>query len=126
MNWNDHKAIYLQIADQLVEDVLKGKTKAGERALSVRDLAAQIQVNPNTVVRSYGLLEQEGVLHNQRGIGYYIAENALEKARKLKRREFIEEVLPEVFKTMQLLEISLSDISELYLQHQNAKSWKNP
>jgi DNA-binding transcriptional regulator YhcF (GntR family) len=122
MNWNDHKAIYLQIADQLVEDVLKGKTKAGERALSVRDLAAQIQVNPNTVVRSYGLLEQEGVLHNQRGIGYYIAENALEKARKLKRREFIEEVLPEVFKTMQLLEISLSDISELYLQHQNAKS----
>lgn len=122
MNWNDHKAIYLQIADQMVEDVLKGKTKAGERALSVRELAAQIQVNPNTVVRSYGLLEQEGLLQNQRGIGYYIAENALEKARKLKRREFMEETLPEVFKTMQLLEISLSDISELYFQNQNAKS----
>lgn len=122
MNWNDHKAIYLQIADQLVEDVLKGKTKVGERALSVRELAAQIQVNPNTVVRSYGLLEQEGVLHNQRGIGYYIAENALEKARKLKRREFMEETLPEVFKMMQLLEISLDDINELYLQNQNATS----
>ena len=122
MNWNDHKAIYLQIADQMVEDVLKGKTKAGERALSVRELAAQIQVNPNTVVRSYGLLEQEGVLYNQRGIGYYIAEDAMEKARKLKRREFIEETLPEVFKTMQLLEISLSDISELYNQNQIAKS----
>ena len=122
MNWNDHKAIYLQIADQLVEDVLKGKTKAGDRALSVRELAALIQVNPNTVVRSYGLLEQEGLLQNQRGIGYYIAENALEKARKLKRREFMEETLPEVFKTMQLLEISLSDISELYFQNQNAKS----
>ncbi|MDX2068982.1 MAG: GntR family transcriptional regulator [Haliscomenobacter sp.] len=122
MNWNDHKAIYLQIADQLVEDVLKGKTKVGERALSVRELAAQIQVNPNTVVRSYGLLEQEGVLHNQRGIGYYIAENALEKVRKLKRREFMEETLPEVFKMMQLLEISLDDINELYLQNQNATS----
>lgn len=122
MNWNDHKAIYLQIADQMVEDVLKGKTKAGERALSVRELAAQIQVNPNTVVRSYGLLEQEGVLYNQRGIGYFIAEDAMEKARKLKRREFIEVTLPEVFKTMQLLEISLSDISEFYNQNQNAKS----
>lgn len=122
MNWNDHKAIYLQIADQMVEDVLKGKTKAGERALSVRELAAQIQVNPNTVVRSYGLLEQEGVLYNQRGIGFYIAEDAMEKARKLKRREFIEETLPEVFKTMQLLEISLSDISELYHQNQITKS----
>lgn len=122
MNWNDHKAIYLQIADQMVEDVLKGKTKAGERALSVRELAAQIQVNPNTVVRSYGLLEQEGILQNQRGIGYYIAEDSMEKAQKLKRREFMEETLPEVFKTMQLLEISLSDISELYHQNQNAKS----
>jgi GntR family transcriptional regulator len=122
MNWNDHKAIYLQIADQMVEDVLKGKTKAGERALSVRELAAQIQVNPNTVVRSYGLLEQEGVLYNQRGIGYFIAEDAMEKARKLKRREFIEVTLPEVFKTMQLLEISLSDISEFYNQNQNVKS----
>ncbi len=122
MNWNDHKAIYLQIADQLVEDVLKGKTKAGDRALSVREFAAQIQVNPNTVVRSYGLLEQEGILQNQRGIGYYIAEDAMEKAQKLKRREFMEETLPEVFKTMQLLEISLSDISELYHQNQIAKS----
>jgi DNA-binding transcriptional regulator YhcF (GntR family) len=122
MNWNDHKAIYIQIADQMLEDVLKGKTKAGERALSVRELAAQIQVNPNTVVRSYGLLEQEGVLYNQRGIGYFIAEDAMEKARKLKRREFIEVTLPEVFKTMQLLEISLSDISEFYNQNQNAKS----
>lgn len=122
MNWNNHKAIYLQIADQIIEDVLKGKAKPGDRALSVRDFAAQIQVNPNTVVRSYGLLEQEGVLLNQRGIGFYITEQALEKARQLKRIEFIETVLPEVFKTMQLLEISLGEISELYHQNQNSLS----
>lgn len=62
MNWNDHKAIYLQIVDRIIDDVLMEQVKAGDRALSVRELAAQIQVNPNTVVRSYGLLEQEGIL----------------------------------------------------------------
>lgn len=122
MNWNNHKAIFLQIADQIIEDVLKGKSKPGDRALSVRELAAQIQVNPNTVVRSYGLLEQEGVLHNQRGIGYYIAEHAFEKARKRKKEEFIEEVLPEVYKTMQLLEISIEEFNALYHQNQNSLS----
>lgn len=122
MNWNDHKAIYLQIVDRIIDDVLMGQVKAGDRALSVRELAAQIQVNPNTVVRSYGLLEQEGILYNQRGVGYYIAENALEKARALKRKTFIEETLPEVFKTMNLLQISMQDFHNFHLQFQNVAS----
>ena len=122
MNWNDHKAIYLQIVDRIIDDVLMEQVKKGDRALSVRELAAQIQVNPNTVVRSYGLLEQEGILYNQRGLGFYIAENALEKARALKRKVFIEETLPEVFKTMNLLQISLQDFESLHLQFQNVNS----
>ena len=122
MNWNDHKAIYLQIVDRIIDDVLMEQVKKGDRALSVRELAAQIQVNPNTVVRSYGLLEQEGILYNQRGLGFYIAENALEKARALKRKVFIEEILPEVFKTMNLLQISLQDLETFYIQFQNVNS----
>lgn len=119
MNWNEHKAIYLQIADRIIEDILNEKLKSGERVASVRDLAAQIQVNPNTVVRSYGMLEQESILHNQRGLGFYIAEEAIEKARALKRKEFLEQTLPEVFKTMQLLQIPVSEFMELHHQFQN-------
>lgn len=122
MNWNDHKAIYLQIADRIIDDVLMGQVKTGDRALSVRELATQIQVNPNTVVRSYGLLEQEGILYNQRGLGFYIAENALEKARTLKRKAFIEDTLPEVFKTMNLLQISMQELQAFHLQFQNVPS----
>lgn len=122
MNWNDHKAIYLQIVDRIIDDVLMEQVKAGDRALSVRELAAQIQVNPNTVVRSYGLLEQEGILYNQRGLGFFIAENAFEKARSLKRKVFIEETLPEVFKTMHLLQISMQDFQTFHLQFQNVNS----
>lgn len=122
MNWNDHKAIYLQIVDRIIDDVLMEQVKKGDRALSVRELAAQIQVNPNTVVRSYGLLEQEGILYNQRGLGFYIAEDALEKARSMKRKVFIEETLPGVFKTMNLLQISLQDLESFHLQFQNVNS----
>lgn len=122
MNWNDHKAIYLQIVDRIIDDVLMEQVKKGDRALSVRELAAQIQVNPNTVVRSYALLEQEGILYNQRGLGFYIAEDALEKARSLKRKAFIEETLPEVFKTMNLLQISMQDFQTFHLQFQNVNS----
>jgi DNA-binding transcriptional regulator YhcF (GntR family) len=122
MNWNDHKAIYLQIVDRIIDDVLMEQVNAGDRALSVRELAAQIQVNPNTVVRSYGLLEQEGILYNQRGLGFYIAEDALEKARALKRKAFVETTLPEVFKTMNLLQISMQDLNVYHLQFQNVHS----
>jgi DNA-binding transcriptional regulator YhcF (GntR family) len=121
MTWNDHKAIYLQIVDRVVEDILKGTLKTGDRALSVRDLAAEVQVNPNTVVRSYGLLEQEGILYNQRGLGFFIAENASAKARDFKKKEFIESTLPDVFKTIKLLGISMEELNLLYQQFENLK-----
>jgi len=121
MTWNDHKAIYLQIVDRVVEDILRGTLKTGDRALSVRDLAAEVQVNPNTVVRSYGLLEQEGILYNQRGLGFFIAENASAKARDFKKKEFIESTLPDVFKTIKLLGISMEELNLLYQQFENLK-----
>lgn len=116
MNWNNHKAIYLQIVDRIIDEVLAGKAQIGDRALSVREFAAQVEVNPNTVVRSYGFLEQAGILHNQRGIGFYIAADAQDKARAFKRKEFMEQVLPEVFRTMVLLQMSIQELNEYYLQ----------
>lgn len=117
MNWNSNKAIYLQIADRIIDEILAGKAQIGDRALSVREYAAQVQVNPNTVVRSYGFLETEGILLNQRGIGFFISAAAQEKARAFKRKEFMEEILPEVFRTMDLLQMSIEELNDCY--HQN-------
>jgi DNA-binding transcriptional regulator YhcF (GntR family) len=117
MNWNSNKAIYLQIADRIIDEILAGKAQIGDRALSVREYAAQVQVNPNTVVRSYGFLEAEGILLNQRGIGFFISAVAQEKARAFKRKEFMEEILPEVFRTMDLLQMSIQELNDCY--HQN-------
>jgi len=117
MNWNSNKAIYLQIVDRIIDEILAGKAQIGDRALSVREYAAQVQVNPNTVVRSYGFLEAEGILLNQRGIGFFISAVAQEKARAFKRKEFMEEILPEVFRTMDLLQMSIEELNDCY--HQN-------
>ena len=78
MEFQESQAIYLQIADMLCENVLSGAWKPGDRVPSIRELAESIAVNPNTVVRAYSYLQDHAIIHNQRGIGYFVAENARE------------------------------------------------
>lgn len=116
MRFHDKKAIYLQIADYFLERILKGHLPENERVLSVREMAAELEVNPNTVMRAYSYLQDLGILYNKRGIGYFISEDAKDKAGKIKKEEFIKEELPALFKTMDLLGIKPSDLNDLYAQ----------
>lgn len=121
MRFHDKKAIYLQIADFFMERVLKGKLKADERIASVRETAAELEVNPNTVMRTYSHLQDKGIVYNKRGIGYFIADTAADSAKVLKRDEFMQEELPHLFKTMDLLGITTDDLKTMY---QNLKTSK--
>lgn len=114
MNWSEHKAIFLQIADAMMDELLSGQALPGERAISVREKAAQLEVNVNTLVRSYGVLVQEGILINKQGLGFFYTEDAPEKARALKKAAFAEELLPQVFRTMDLLGMSPGEFLEAY------------
>jgi DNA-binding transcriptional regulator YhcF (GntR family) len=116
MRFHDKKAIYLQIADYFLEKILKGNLHENERVLSVREMASEVEVNPNTVMRTYSFLQDLDILYNKRGIGYFIAEDAREKAKSIKKEEFMKEELPLLFKTMDLLEIKPSDLNDLYAQ----------
>jgi DNA-binding transcriptional regulator YhcF (GntR family) len=69
----------------------------------VRELAVQLEVNPNTVMRTYEFLTQQEIIYNQRGIGYFVASNALKNAQQYRRNDFVEKDLPQVFRTMFLL-----------------------
>lgn len=60
MNFNENKAIYLQLSDRIMDSILAGQYTPGGRIPSVREFAASVEVNPNTVVRSYEYLEQKG------------------------------------------------------------------
>lgn len=110
MNFKGNKAIYLQIADFICENILLENWKNGERIPSVREFAVSIEVNPNTVMRTYSYLQVQGVIFNKRGIGYFISEDAHQKTLKLKKEEFMSKDLPEFIKKMKLLNIDPEDL----------------
>ena len=110
MDFRETQPIYMQIADWACEQILLGVWQLEERAPSVRELGALLEVNPNTVVRSYDFLENKEILVNKRGVGFFIAPNAANKIREFRKERFFEEELPVVFKTMRLLGIEVNDI----------------
>jgi len=114
MDFKSKKAIYLQIADYVCEQILTKQWSEQQKIPSIRELAVSMEVNPNTVVRSYAFLEDQGVIEMKRGVGYFIAPKALKKVIDLLRAEFINEDLPQVFKTMRLLEIDFGELKQLY------------
>jgi DNA-binding transcriptional regulator YhcF (GntR family) len=116
MEFNNKKSIYLQIADYFYENILRRQMKDNDRIPSVRELAIKIEVNPNTVMRTYQHLQEEQIIYNKRGIGYFVAKQAHDKALKIKKETFIKEELPEFFKTLDLLKMSLEEIKTIQSQ----------
>jgi len=114
MEFINNKGIFLQIADNISEKVMEGKYPPGEKIPSVRDLATEIGVNPNTVMRTYAELQSRGIIENKRGIGYYVNEGAESIIRQWKRREFFENELPLIVKQMRILGISLKELEPYF------------
>jgi GntR family transcriptional regulator len=120
MEFRENQAIYLQIADLMCENILAGLWKPGDRIPSIRELAESMEVNPNTVMRTFGYLEEQGIIHNQRGIGFFLGDRAFETTRELKRKRFVSRDLPQVFRTMDLLRMGLEDLRGLYAAHRES------
>jgi DNA-binding transcriptional regulator YhcF (GntR family) len=110
MKFRSDKPIFLQIIEHFEERVLSGDLQAGERIPAVRDFAVEVEVNPNTVVRSFNELEQSGVIYKKRGLGYFLEDNAREKILARHRLHFMTEELPEFLKKLQRLEIDPNEI----------------
>ncbi|MGY3054910.1 GntR family transcriptional regulator [Pedobacter sp. UYEF25] len=114
MEFNDNKAIYLQIAEYVCEQILLDKWKPAEKISSVRELAITMEVNPNTVMRTYELLQHEGIITNKRGIGFFLDEAAAKKVKAYRKKNFLEEEMPIVFRTMYLLNIDFDELKSRY------------
>ena len=110
MEFSQNKPIYLQIVDGINEKILSGEIREGDRILSVRELGAELGVNPNTAMRSYEKLTMDGVIYNQRGIGYFVAEGAKEIVLKNMRADFIQNEVPVIRRKMELLQLKAEDI----------------
>lgn len=115
MDFQRKKAIYLQIADYVCEQVLLKNWPEKTKVPSIRELAISLAVNPNTVMRTYAFLLENNIIEMQRGIGYFVADNALQNTIELKKKEFLTEDLPQIFKSMDLLKIDLEQFKQLYI-----------
>ncbi|MGI8907487.1 MAG: GntR family transcriptional regulator [Candidatus Sumerlaeaceae bacterium] len=78
--------IYLQVVQQVKHRVATGALKAGERLPSVREIAEQLQVNPNTIAKAFSELERQGVVETRRGSGTFVAESGTTLSRAERRR----------------------------------------
>lgn len=110
MEFDNNKPIYLQIVDGISEKILSGDLNAEDRLLSVREYGAQIGVNPNTVVRAYEKLTNDGIIYMKRGLGYYVSAAAKDVILEKERKEFIENELPKLIKRMNLLNIDPKEV----------------
>ncbi|UII79157.1 GntR family transcriptional regulator [Flagellimonas sp. CMM7] len=121
MDFDNGKPIYLQIVDFFYENILMKRWKEGERIPSVREVAMMVEVNPNTAIRAFNHLQDLEVIYNKRGIGYFVSDDGYAKVLAIKKKEFMEHMLPEVFKKMNLLNISFDDLKNTFNQQKNEK-----
>ena len=117
MEFKDTQAIYLQIGDYVCEQILLGRWNEGDRILSVRELGVDLQVNPNTVMRTFDFLQNIEIIFNKRGVGYFVAEQAKEKIIKYRRNQFTEHELPVFFKNITLLGMNFDELKVRYNEY---------
>ncbi len=117
MEFKNQRAIYLQLADTICDGILSGEYQEDERLPSVRDFAAQVEVNVNTVTRSFEYLQQKNVAISRRGLGLFVATGAREAVYSMRREEFFNEHLPEFFRQMNTLGITMEEVEREYKKY---------
>ena len=116
MEFRDKQAIYLQISEYVCEQILLNKWLVGEKISSIRDLAVAMQVNPNTVQRAYDFLQQQEIITNKRGVGYFVEEDAMERILVFRKELFVQNELPVFFRNLFLLNMDFKEVKQLYDQ----------
>ncbi|MEG1580823.1 MAG: GntR family transcriptional regulator [Bacteroidaceae bacterium] len=110
MNFKDTRPIYQQIAERIHDEIMLEYYQEDERIPSVREYAAIVEVNVNTIVKAYDYLSSIGLIYNRRGMGYYVSIGAREQIAAIRREEFMKNTLPTLFNEMKVLNISMEEI----------------
>lgn len=114
MDFKSNKPIYQQIVDFCFSKILTHEWRAEERVVSVREFSTRLAVNSRTVLKAYEYLQAEGIIYPERGMGFFLAKDAVKKVMKIQKKEFFENQLAETFRNMELLGIGIDEIVERY------------
>lgn len=110
IQWNDGAPIYRQLKERVIAMMLDGVLKPGDALPSVRQVAAEYQLNPITVSRAYQELADEALVEKRRGLGMYVTEEASKKLLSNERDRFLKEEWPLVVKRIARLGLSMEDL----------------
>lgn len=110
--WNDSTPIYRQLRDRVVAMILDGVLKQGDALPSVRQVAADFQINPITVSKAYQELVDENLVEKRRGLGMYVSEGARSALMKSERDRFLSDEWPQLHARLTRLGLSLKDLME--------------
>lgn len=114
MEFRNNQAIYLQIAEMVCENILIEQWREGEKIPSVRELAVSLEVNPNTVARTYEFLTQKEIIFTKRGMGYFVTEDGKSKALTFRKEDFLKNDLPLFFQNIDLLNIDFDELKNRF------------
>ncbi len=124
MKFDESKPIYLQIIELIFELILKKKWQQDSRIPSIRELASELEVNPNTIAKAYTECENIGIIYNLRGKGYFLDKDAYAKVLEYKKNLFIKNDIPKILKELNILNISFNEFVNL-LEKCNNKHIEN-
>ena len=114
MIFSNDKAIYVQMADRICDEILAGTYAEDGRIPSVREYSVMLEVNTNTAVKAYEQLARDGIIYTRRGMGYFVTAGAKDRIRESRREKFVNDTLPEVFRQMQLLGIDIKEVDDAW------------
>lgn len=110
ITWNDNTPIYLQLRDRVVAMILDGVLNEGDALPSVRQVAADFQLNPITVSKAYQELVEEQLVEKRRGLGMYVNEGAREALLKNERERFLREEWPALYARLKRLGLDVEKL----------------
>lgn len=120
------KPIYLQIADRICDEILSGVYPPDSRIPSVREYAISVQVNANTVMRSYLHLAAKEIIANRRGVGFFTTADALERIHQWRKEEFFDHEANYFFSRLRSMGVTPDALAQLYINYLNTKNSENP
>ena len=122
IDFRSHEPIYLQIIDQIKQKVVSGELQEGDQLPTVRQLAADMRINFNTVARSYRMLDEEGIISTQHGRGTFIIGMPSEENGEALRLEAVVKLTQHYLAEVARLDVSPEDIKEIF--NQNLSIWQ--
>lgn len=118
MDFKNGQPIYIQIAERLCDELLAGTYPTESRIPGVREYSALLEVNVNTIVKTFDYLARQGIIYPKRGMGYFVSTDAQTIILKERKQRFIDEVLPDFFKQLMQLNIPMEEVDRAFSAYQ--------